>query len=155
MDYFHIRNIDDVLSTGGAPTTAKQIDELKKAGISTIVSLEPLSPSLARIARADGLKVVNLPVGWFKEVPLDTLKRFISLAALAEANQKRIFLHCLHGRDRTGEVTAAYILAKKSFERAKELGLMGPIRLVNYKTQLQTHFERTLQRAKKFGSKPR
>ena len=38
MDYFHIRNIDEVLSTGGKPSTVDQIAQLKKGGFSTIVS---------------------------------------------------------------------------------------------------------------------
>ena len=94
--------------------------------------------------------MVTLPVGWSQEVPLVTLKRFVSLAALAEAKGEKIFLHCLRGRDRTGEVTAAYLLAKKTFDKPRYAQLTGPLRLIEHKATLQTHFERTLSRAKKY-----
>ena len=75
MNFFHITEIDDVLFTGGIPTTPEHINSLKENGVSTIVSLEPLSPHLAAFAHEHGLKVVDLSVGWGAEVPQGKLKR--------------------------------------------------------------------------------
>ena len=155
MGFFHIRKIDNVLSAGGLPDSTTHIEELKKEGFSTIVSLEPLQPGLINFARSQGLKHVNLHVGWGKEVPFEKLKRFLSIVALAEAKGEKIFLHCLQGKDRSGEVIAAYMLAKKAFDRSRELGLEGPLRLIRYRDEVQAHFERTLARAKKYKPKIR
>lgn len=152
MVFFHIRNIDDVLSTGGLPEDTKQIDRLKEQGFSTIVSLEPLNVSLASYARKQGLKVVNLSVGWHKPVSQDKIKRFLSLAALAQAKGGKIFLHCLQGHDRAMEMTAAYMITKRAYKRAVELGLTGPLRLfeTDFVNGMRTHFEKTLKRALKY-----
>lgn len=149
MGFFHIKNIDDVLSTGSLPTDRKHIDELKKEGFSTIVSLESLSTNLVNYATSQGLKVETLPVGWHKAIPPEKIKRFLFLAAIAEAKKEKIFLHCLQGRDRTGEMTAAYMIAKKAWERSGELRLEGPLRLFVKGTMegMQNHFEKTLKRA--------
>ena len=153
MGYFRIREIDEVLSTGGLPEDGRHITELKERGFSTIVSLEPLAPFLARQAKEQGIKVVTLAVGWHKPVPMDKIKRFLSLAALAQARKRKIFLHCLHGKDRTMEMTAAYMMAKGSFQRAGELGITAPFPrffVERTVTRWQAHFEKTLKRAKKY-----
>ena len=91
MRFFQIKEFDDVFYTGGLPVTPANIEELKKRGISTIVSLEPMSPHVAEFAVEHGIKVVNMPVEWHGKVPESKLKRFLSLAALADGKGEKIF----------------------------------------------------------------
>jgi len=160
MNFFHITEIDDVLFTGGIPTTPEHINSLKENGVSTIVSLEPLSPHLAAFAHEHGLKVVDLSVGWGAEVPQGKLKRFLSLAALAQVHGKKIFLHCLQGKDRTGQALFAYISAKyptpksrqKIIEKLRNTVFTIPIPQIVEAgmRERRQHYERTLERARRF-----
>ncbi|MFH1586494.1 MAG: hypothetical protein ABID38_01400 [Candidatus Diapherotrites archaeon] len=152
MGIFSFRNVDGVLSIGGLPQYAKDIDSLKEKGISTIVSLEALDGPIARYAEKQGLKVVTLSVGRFKEIPNEKINRFLRLAALAQAREKKIFLHCLQGRDRTMEMTAAYLIASRQIPLADKLIREKPLRffVTRWQKGVQTHFEKTLNRARKY-----
>ena len=160
MGLFRIDEVDDVLSIGGIPSATEHISKLKEAGISTIVSVEPMQPRLAAICRDEGIRVVNLAVKWGGQVPEEKLKRFLSVAALAHARGKKIFLHCLQGKHRTGQMAMAYLNARYHTKEDQERFLREhrdrvftiPIdQLVeSNRAARKTRYQNVFERARKF-----
>ena len=103
--------VDRGIFRGGRPTVAA-IGELGKAGVRTVLSLEEYvadPPFLAieqDALKAAGIKFLHVPMnGLLKPSPGQILA---ALALVHDPQNWPIFVHCLHGSDRTGLVIAAY-----------------------------------------------
>ncbi len=103
------------LYRGGMPTES-QFGELKRFGIRTDISLLGAGPSSQRqvvaqereAAEAAGLKFVNLVVPY--SAPSQTfIEKFLDVVQ-DPANQP-VYVHCKHGRDRTGTMIGLYRIA--------------------------------------------
>jgi tyrosine-protein phosphatase SIW14 len=96
----------------GAQPSLEALGELKKLGVTTIVSLrsESSRTRAAERTRAEalGMHFVSIPVGGFANPTSEQLAHFFSL--LRSPNEK-VFVHCMLGDDRTGVFVAAYRLA--------------------------------------------
>lgn len=93
---------------GGQPTE-RGFKELKKQGIRTVVCLRE-EPSLILQEQAHlyklNLDFVSIPLRPFS-IPEDSaVERFLELTQAAQ--HQPIFVHCLHGMDRTGLMCALY-----------------------------------------------
>lgn len=93
---------------GGQPSE-RGFQELKKQGIRTVVCLRE-EPALILQEQAQlsklNLDFVSIPLRPFS-IPEDTaVERFLELSKTA--NHHPIFVHCLHGMDRTGLMCALY-----------------------------------------------
>jgi protein tyrosine/serine phosphatase len=97
----------------GAQPKLDALGELKKLGITTIVSLRSGSSHThdAERARAEslGMHFVSIPVGGFSNPTSEQLARFFSL--LRQSPKEKVFVHCMLGDDRTGVFVAAYRVA--------------------------------------------
>jgi len=89
------------LVSGGEPGQAAGLDELKKRGFKTIISVDGGPPPVAQ-ARQLGMRYVHIPIGY------DGIGRSqqLLLAQAFAQSPKPIFIHCHHGRHR-GPAAAA------------------------------------------------
>lgn len=100
---------------GGQPTPANLL-ELKRAGVKTIINLrnEPvLVKQEEQQAKDFGLSYVNIPLDVFNPPPESSVKQFLSL--VSDASNQPVYVHCLHGQDRTGTMVALYRIEKQGW----------------------------------------
>lgn len=109
------QKVDDVLYRGGLPEH-DHILALKRQGFTTIINLkgghdaEAVASILAEktYAQTLGMKFVQLPIDSRKGPDKKIIDKFFETMDFARKNNERVFLHCKHGRDRTGVLVALY-----------------------------------------------
>jgi protein tyrosine/serine phosphatase len=121
--------VHEGLYRGAAPKSLQQYKELKKLGIKTILNLQEGEDKIAAgkiNAEAAGLQFLSIPLDGFwapKDWQADAV-----LAALNNPDLKPIYIHCTHGRERTGIMVALHRVesdgwtAKKAYAEAKAYG---------------------------------
>lgn len=108
----------------GAQPTAEGFKKLKKLGIKTVLNLRDLHSDQDKLEGAQ-LKYITIPMEtWDPE--MEQVRWFLQAAANPE-NQP-VFVHCQHGADRTGTMTAAYRIVIEGWtkERAIQEMTEGP-----------------------------
>lgn len=140
----NLRFVDENLCRGGQPD-AKGIKALKDAGVTTIVSLcggsnlvslfrtgagatcETAEAAAERLAARElGLNYVTIPMDVFGEPGADVIEQFIDV--MQNPDMKPAFIHCMHGRDRTGLMLSVYRVmfdgwtAERAYKEALECG---------------------------------
>lgn len=115
--------ISDVLYRGEQPT-AEGFAELKKMGVKTIVCLREFHDD-ANLLKGTGLRYAHLNCkAWHPEE--EDVVAFLKIVRAAE-NQP-VFVHCMHGSDRTGMMVASYRMCEQKWtqtEAAAELKNFG------------------------------
>jgi hypothetical protein len=121
-----LKKITNGLYRGSAPSP-KDVEWLKNTlGIKKIVSLDQISGDrIDRICQALGIEHLNVPIDHTKA----------SLVRLLSNNLKKLlldggptYLHCLHGKDRTGLISALFkckymgVNPEKAIREAESLG---------------------------------
>lgn len=100
--------MNDYVYRGGRPTLAG-MQQLKKMGVTTILNVENDAEAIAidkKIAATVGLRWVSVPFDTFKK-PKDAKVDYV-LKMLQDRSLGPIYLHCKHGRDRTGMLMGLY-----------------------------------------------
>lgn len=91
------------------------LEEFRMLGITTIVSLHRLDPDVARTAKKLGFNLYSFPLR----------TRLVNADAIMDAMKSQpphtVYLHCLHGADRTGAVTAYWLYTQRSLDPFKAL----------------------------------
>jgi tyrosine-protein phosphatase SIW14 len=127
-DLGHFFQVDANLYRGQQPTD-KGLELLKAKGIKTIVNLRTTKEASAHekaVAEKLGMKYVSIPINCFRLVPQAQVDEWIKTVN-DPANQP-VFLHCKHGRDRTGSFTGMYRVEtqgwkfSKAYDEMKERG---------------------------------
>jgi tyrosine-protein phosphatase SIW14 len=120
--------VHDSLYRGGA-TNAESVKLAKQMGIRMIVNLQggvPMEfPSIKQEqanAQAQGIQWVNLKVPFKKAMPQPLIDQWLTIAS-NPANQP-CYVHCAHGRDRTGTFVAAYRIKFDKFTNTQALDEM-------------------------------
>ena len=108
-----VPNFGEVTSTlfrGGQPSR-DGFDELKKLGVQIVVNLRDDNADTERsLVTTAGLQYVTIP--WNCRHPANELAaRFLEV--LRENPQKKVFVHCHAGVDRTGLMIAVYRMAEQ------------------------------------------
>jgi tyrosine-protein phosphatase SIW14 len=85
---------------------------VEQAGVKTLVNLRNVRKD-RRKARKTGLRLVHIPVNTWKMSYDDVVS---GLKAVLAAD-KPVLLHCIHGSDRTGVVTAAYRMVEQGWTK--------------------------------------
>ena len=120
----NLRIVSDSLIRGGQPEP-QGLDALKDAGVQTVVNLCGSGSGLVSLFRGGagvcespelqeerslaqqlGLNFVSIPLDVFRRPGEDALKKFVDV--MRDSGKAPIFVHCQHGRDRTGLMTAVY-----------------------------------------------
>jgi protein tyrosine/serine phosphatase len=84
-------------------------------GIKTVVSLRAFH-SDAKLAKQTDLRLVSVPINTWKIKTTDVVRALAEIRR-AEASGP-VLLHCLHGADRTGLVTAMYRMIYQGWSKA-------------------------------------
>jgi len=115
--------VSDTLYRGAQPT-AEGMKQLKVMGVKTVVNL--------RTFHSDRDEIGDLDLGY---VHIRTMVLYISaddvvefLRTVADKDRQPVFVHCLHGVDRTGVMSAVYRIAIEGWSKAEALDEMvnGP-----------------------------
>ncbi len=98
--------VSDSLYRGGQPEPlAAGMTALQQLGVRTVVNLRYFHGE-EEAARAAGLDYVALPFHPFAEPDPALLARFIAI--VTDPARTPVYVHCLHGSDRTGTAVAVY-----------------------------------------------
>lgn len=104
----NFRNVD-IFYVGGMPDE-EDIEELSMLGIEHIVSLHRMPKKVRQRAVELGLVVHNYPLR-------TTLKHTEEITRLLDENPpSTVFIHCQHGADRTGAVTAYWLYIRRGYD---------------------------------------
>ncbi|MGE5300224.1 MAG: fused DSP-PTPase phosphatase/NAD kinase-like protein [Acidobacteriota bacterium] len=105
------------------------LNELESLKIHTILNLEEDSEAVQKEGEAAeqlGMAMINIPMSEIsRPKPADLLK---AVKILEDPDSQPVYVHCLHGRDRTGFVIAAYKIIhddwplKKAYQEAVDKG---------------------------------
>jgi protein tyrosine/serine phosphatase len=85
------------------------LNELQSLKINTILNLEDNAEAIQKESEAAkqlGMVMINIPMSEISRPKPDDLLRAVKI--LEDQDSHPIYVHCLHGRDRTGFVIAAY-----------------------------------------------
>jgi protein-tyrosine phosphatase len=126
--YVGLPNFGEVtpkLYRGGQPG-ADGLKALKKMGVSIVVDMRG-GRSEHEKATAEQLGMEYIPIPWHCPFPSD--EPFVKFLKVIEQNpDKKIFVHCRLGDDRTGMAIASYRMAQEGWsadEARKEMELFG------------------------------
>ena len=109
------KKVDNFLYRGGKPTP-EQINNLKKIGVTTIIDFstgygtKPSKKNEKDIVEQEGMEYVHLPFPSFENPSQEYLDKFFDIIDRARKNKEKVFIHCTHGKDRTGLFSAMYQL---------------------------------------------
>lgn len=129
-DILRFRQVDRGLYRGGQPD-AQGFEQLKQLGIRTIVNLRN-DDEERRVVEALGMRYVALPVtlrpfGFGEGFSRQLIQRFFEVVDDAESGP--VFVHCRHGRDRTGTMVALYRILRQgwtpeaAYDEARAIGM--------------------------------
>lgn len=110
------RQVDNVLYRGGLPTDG-QIKELKERGFKWVVSLksgfDEKGLAEKEIVESLGMKYINFPVDSRIGPKKEVIDSFLNFMKTVKLKGDKTFIHCTHGRDRTGTFVGLYELDNK------------------------------------------
>ena len=115
--------VSDVLYRGAQPT-AEGFAQLKKMGVKTIVNLRSFSSDRSELKGTD-LQYVHIYCKAWHPEDEDVIK---FLKVIKDPKNHPVFVHCLHGADRTGMMVASYRIMEQGWpvdEAAKETHNFG------------------------------
>ncbi len=104
----------------GAQPTAEGIKELEKLGVKTIVGLRS-EHSDKEILGGARLALEQIPMSTWNVKEADVV-RFLQI--VTDENRRPVFVHCMHGADRTGTMCAAYRVAVDGWTKRQALDEM-------------------------------
>lgn len=134
VNVMNFSQVDDILYRGGVPDE-DAMKQLKKMGIKTIVNLRGAGvaynePEQEKEEKAMASKMkfnyVNLPMAYDKPVSKEMIKKFFD--TVSDERKQPVYIHCYHGRDRTGTMVALYkikfagVEPKSALEEMKKFG---------------------------------
>ncbi len=99
----------------GAQPSAEGMKELKKLGIRTVVNLRTFHSDRDEIGDMDlAYEHIRMLAFYPREKPLVRFLRIV-----ADKDQRPVFVHCMHGADRTGLVAAAYRIVVEGWTKGE------------------------------------
>lgn len=134
----NFRVVNEWFYRGGQPE-CDQLVELKEFGIKTIVCLRWNSSAIEKErlkAEELGMNFIYMPLTYWILPKPNEIAQFFSI--IDDQSMHPIFLHCKHGSDRTGMLTAFYRMAREGWsvdEAYKEMHDAGfhKIRMRHFK----------------------
>lgn len=156
IDHIPVKNflaVNDWFYRGGQPNVIA-MEALLEQGVRTIISLRwnfRVIKAERALAEQYGLNFYSIPLSYWILPTRKEIDFFLSI--LDDQNKHPIFMHCLHGRDRTGMLTAIYRIARENWtanDAYAEMKANGfrHIRMHQFKWAVYG-FERRLKRDRK------
>jgi protein tyrosine/serine phosphatase len=145
--------VTDWFYRGGQPDNAA-LEQLVKSGFRTVISLRwnmDIIKAEKALAKQHGLNFYSIPLSYWILPSRKEIDFFLSI--LDDKSKHPIFMHCLHGQDRTGMLTAIYRMAREGWtadDAYTEMKAKGfrHIRMHQFKWAVYG-FERRLNRDRK------
>lgn len=111
------QKVDEFLYRGALPKP-EELMELKRQGIEYIInlrtghSLQTAAEKATEKAFVErlGLKFIEYPIDSRKGPTKELINDFFEFSQYLRNNNKKAFIHCKHGKDRTGTMVALYEL---------------------------------------------
>ena len=104
----------------GALPDQHGIEALAALGVKTVVDLRPGNTQKEkREAESLGLQYINIPMPGLHAPDPEALAQ--ALTTLDDKAAWPVFVHCIHGRDRTGTVVACYRIRHDHWDNARAL----------------------------------
>lgn len=104
----NFRKVTTGIYRGGQPDRAA-LEELARDGFKTVVSFrwqKKIVEQEERDCRELDLEFVSIPLNYSNPPRLADIKNFLNV--LEDDQKYPVFVHCLHGKDRTGIMVAIY-----------------------------------------------
>jgi protein tyrosine/serine phosphatase len=114
---FH--QLDPWLFRGGQPSPAG-LQHLKQIGVRTVVCLRWTASVIAEerhLVREFGMDFENFRLNYWDLPSDEVVERFFNL--MEDRDKHPIFLHCQHGKDRTGLLIAYYRIARQGWSATR------------------------------------
>lgn len=89
----------------GAQPGADGYATLKKMGIRTVIDFRTTENDKQQVEKA-GMRSISVPIEMSRDGLREKVDRVVAL--MADPANQPVFIHCRHGQDRTGIVSAAY-----------------------------------------------
>ena len=113
--------ISQQLSRGGQPNPTG-FEELKKMGIDIVVNLRHETDEIAReqaLVQKQGMQYVSIP---WRSKNNPSIEQIVQFLELLRANpDKKVFVHCEHGAQRTGVMVASYRISHDNWSGEQAL----------------------------------
>jgi tyrosine-protein phosphatase SIW14 len=119
-----IKNFDQVdthVYRGAQPSNAA-FAYLAKIGVKTVIDLREAgsrSQAEQRAVTANGMQYINVPMGGFTPPTEAEITKILGI--LEDHTTGPVFVHCMHGKDRTGVVIAAYHIDHDKWDNMRAL----------------------------------
>lgn len=104
----NFRNVD-IFYVGAMPAD-EDIAEMAALGIQHIISLHRMPASTIKLAKRAGIQVHDYP--W--RTRLEHVEEVMGIIEMAPPNS--VFVHCMHGADRTGAATAYWLHTRLGYD---------------------------------------
>jgi tyrosine-protein phosphatase SIW14 len=108
----NLYKIDDELYRSKQPTS-KDIDTIKKIGIKSILSFREYHDDSDIFKKEDNITLYSIKIKTSK-MSINDIKQALEIIKNAP---KPILIHCWHGSDRTGVVTASYRIVEQKWSK--------------------------------------
>lgn len=139
LDLIRVHEVAPGIFRGSRPETMRDLVELKEMGIRTIYNLVTTDEDIEwerKYADALGIRMVSIPMHpWV--VPSDRKLNHILEEIQDPANQP-IYLHCRHGKDRTGLVFGIFRVEvqgwdpREAYSEMREIGFTPWLVAIEY-----------------------
>lgn len=116
IDIRNFKQVNDWLFRGGQPIES-QYQSLANSGIKTVINLRStrkLIETERAIVESLGMQFESIPMTYMKSPTYKEVKRF--LAIVDDPGKRPIFVHCLHGADRTGILCGIFRMLREGWD---------------------------------------
>lgn len=116
IDIRNFRQVNDWLYRGGQPVEP-QYQLLAEQGIKTVINLRStkrLIETERAIVEGLGMRFVSIPMTYMKSPTYKEVKRFLEV--VDDPEMRPIFVHCLHGADRTGILCGIFRMIREGWD---------------------------------------
>ncbi|WP_208507473.1 dual specificity protein phosphatase family protein [Variovorax paradoxus] len=116
LDALGVENLHRLTPTlyRSAQPRAKDVAALQSLGIRTVVSLRSFNDD-RKVFAGHGMRLVRVPINTWD---IDDAKVQRALHAILDAERHGpVLIHCMHGADRTGVVSAVYRMALQGWDK--------------------------------------
>ncbi len=116
----NLHRVTPTLYRSAQPRPA-DVAALRKLGIRTVVSLRSFNDD-EKVFRDSGVKLVRIPINTWN---INDTQVAAALSAIRQAQKDGpVLLHCLHGADRTGVISALYRMTEQGWSKDDARGEM-------------------------------
>lgn len=116
IDIRNFKKVNDWFYRGGQPEEY-QYQSLADQGIKTVVNLRSTKRLIAAeraIVEKLGMQFESIPMTYLKSPTYKEVKRFLQI--VDDPEKRPIFIHCLHGADRTGILVGIFRMLREGWD---------------------------------------